>query len=255
MSLYSQTIGRGNDLVFIHGWGMHSSIWEDIAQEFAKHWRVTLIDLPGHGRSTYDPEKSGLRAISDQVVENTPRGATLLGWSLGGMVAMRCAIDHPQHVSKLVLIASTPQFVKSDDWAGGLDTETLDGFARDLKNDYRTTLVRFLSLQARGSDKAREDIRRLRERVFQYGDPNVNALRNGLNILCHTDLRPELTAISCPTLIIMGQRDALIPVSTGAAMRDTIKHADLHIINGAGHAPFLSHSLEFNKLLVDFLHD
>ena len=70
MSLYSQTTGNGPDVVLLHGWGMNSDIWEDVIEELAGSYRITVVDLPGHGRSTNDihnPDDYTLEKLAKQI--------------------------------------------------------------------------------------------------------------------------------------------------------------------------------------------
>ena len=64
MKLYTETLGAGPDLVLLHGWGLHAGVWESTAAELAKSWRVTLVDLPGHGRSPTPDAMLDLDAVS-----------------------------------------------------------------------------------------------------------------------------------------------------------------------------------------------
>ncbi|MEE8379313.1 MAG: alpha/beta fold hydrolase, partial [Gammaproteobacteria bacterium] len=87
MSLFTQTTGQGPDLVFLHGWGMNGDVWESVTPSLAKNYRVTTVDLPGHGRSVDKLDDYSLKNLAKQVMDVTPPGAALVGWSLGGLVA------------------------------------------------------------------------------------------------------------------------------------------------------------------------
>ncbi len=240
-------------MVLVHGWGMHSGVWEDVAEALVDDYRVTIVDLPGHGYSRQTPAGHTLRELSHVVAEHVPTRATWVGWSLGGMVAQRVAIDLPEHVLKLVLVASSPRFVRHHDWPHAVDFTTLHQFADSLDRDYRSTLKRFLALEVIGSDHAREQLRLLHSLVFQHGEPDTRALRDGLSILETEDLRSGFARISCPTLLLMGQRDNLVPGKAGGAMQDLLPMAQLHLFRHGGHAPFFSHPAEFSACLRAFL--
>ena len=88
MTLSTYTIGNGQDLVLLHGWGLHSPIWKEFAPTLAQHFRVTVIDLPGYGESKYDPKTAkSLPKLAEQLLEYAPPQAIWLGWSLGGLIA------------------------------------------------------------------------------------------------------------------------------------------------------------------------
>ncbi|HEX5337115.1 MAG TPA: alpha/beta fold hydrolase, partial [Gallionella sp.] len=177
------------------------------------------------------------------------------GWSLGGQVAMHWAARYPQQVSRLVLVASTPCFVRRAGWDCAMAAETLAEFASALQQNYALTLRRFLALQVRGSEQERELLARLRNALFSRGEPGLSALQSGLEILRDCDLRGALPGIAQPALVIAGERDTLTPPQASEYMAAQLPHARLATIRGAAHAPFLSHPDEFMKHMKSFLYE
>lgn len=104
-----------------------------------------------------------------------------------------------------------------------------------------------------GSEHAREEQRTLRERVFRHGNPQPAALEGGLHILRHANLRPRLKEITCPSLLIAGEHDTLFPRAAAEKTKNLFNNANLSVISGAGHAPFLSHPDQFLDSLLPFL--
>ncbi len=251
MSLHVQSFGEGPDIVLLHGWGLHAGVWHETAEQLAKHSRVTLIDLPGHGRSAPMADYA-LSRMAANIAEVAPPHATWLGWSLGGMVAMHIAATVPSRVTALILVASTPQFVRDDNWPHALDRSVLESFAQALQENHAQTVQRFLTLQTRGAAQGQDTLRYLRNTVIQY-PPQPDALAGGLAILRDARLRPCLQRIACPVQIILGERDTLVPYEVGAVLQTQITDARLHIIAGAGHAPFLSHPVDFINCINGFL--
>lgn len=253
--LYARTAGRGSDLVLVHGWGMHCGVWAGVIEALVDGHQITSMDLPGHGYSRLCETRRGLAALSRAVAAVAPPRAIWIGWSLGGLVAQRLAIDAPERVARLVLACSSPCFVRRPDWSHAMDYSVLHQFAEGLGIDYRATLKRFIALEVHGTDDAREQQRRLRELVFQHGEPDPAALADCLEILKTTDLRAEMGKITCPTLLLQGRRDRLVPASVGAAMQALLPDARLHVFPRAGHAPFFSQLPEFVERLRAFLDD
>lgn len=254
MTLHSQTIGTGRDLVLLHGWGMHSGIWDDVALKLATEWRVTVIDLPGHGRSRDSSDiTADLPQLAATVAAKAPPEAIWLGWSFGGMVAMQVAIAQPGRVRRLALVAANSRFAASDQWPFGMKPELLTQFEQNLETDYRKTLERFLGLQTSGDARARYTWRELQERILQLPAPETAALRAALTILQSADLTPELKKIQCPVLLMLGRQDLLVPRSAGPALIAQLPQAQLHIFPQAGHAPFISHPEDFFEVLSHFL--
>lgn len=231
--------GSGPDLVLVHGWAMHAGIFAPIRAALAQRFRVHAVDLPGHGTS---PEREGpldLRAVAMRLVAAVP-GAWWLGWSLGGLVALEAAIEHPHAVRGVALIAASPRFVTGPDWPHGVAQAVFDEFAAGLARDWRGTLDRFLALEVAGSDRARAELRELRAHLYERGEPALHVLDDGLRILAGTDLRAELPQLAVPTLWIAGSRDRLVPAAAMAAAAE-LARGHFVAIDGGGHAPFIGH--------------
>ena len=184
--------------------------------------------------------------------------APWLGWSLGCMFALHAAVLVSSCVPALVVVCSSPCFVRGPDWRYGVSAEIFRDFAKGLGEDYRATLDRFVALEAFGSDHAKEEIRELRAELFARGEPAARILIDGLRILESTDQRPLLARLRVPSVWIAGRRDRLVDPR---AMRDTVAmieqagHAPATFaqIEHAGHAPFLTHVDEVVAQLTPFL--
>lgn len=255
MRLHIKILGGGFDIVLLHGWGLHSGVWEDMAQRLAADFRVTLIDLPGHGRSDMPDKAYTLHTLTRAIARVAPPRAMWMGWSLGGMAAMQLAIEHPGRVAGLILVAAMPRFVRGPDWPHAMEPVVLESFAQSLEVDYQGTLQRFLALQTLGSTHGAETLRALRELAARSRPPHPEALRGGLVILRDTDLRPRLHELTCPVQLILGKGDRLVPTAAGEDMKELLPGMRLHAIKDAGHAPFLSHPNEFLDALYEFLHE
>jgi len=254
MSLYVKTIGAGEPVVMLHGWGMHGGIWESTAVRLAESFEVHVVDLPGHGESN-SPDSFTLDNVVDQLSARFGQQVTVIGWSLGGIIAQRWAVREPQNIKRLVLVATTPSFAQHDDWDSGMSQEMLTQFSIELENNLAATLRRFLALQVRGSEAERELLSELRKLLFIRGEPHLNALRGGLNILRDTDMRSELPAINQPALVIAGQRDKLTPPAGSHYLAQAILNARIVEIVGAAQAPFLSHQDIFIEHVKSFLYE
>ena len=252
MSLQVEAKGNGAPLLLIHGWGMHSGMWGSIAEQLALTRRVYLVDLPGYGGSDvctpYD-----LDTLVQQFSEQFTEPLTVLGWSLGGQVALRWAYLKPAQVKKLILVATTPCFVQQENWSCAMGEDTLNEFAVSLLENHALTLKRFLALQLRGSENERELIVDLRTRLFAKGEPDMAALKGGLEILRDIDLRKQLAQIAQPTLVVAGERDMLTPLAASAYLKQSLPNARLATLTGSAHAPFLSHPQIFMQHLTSFL--
>ncbi len=110
--------GSGPGLVFTHGWANDRSVWEPIASELESDHAITTWDLRGHGGSDTPPPGSYTRdhALGDlrRVLDTAGRPAVLAGHSLGGYLCLAHALEHPEDVTGLVLVASGPGFRKAE---------------------------------------------------------------------------------------------------------------------------------------------
>ena len=240
MRLHSETIGEGAPVALLHGWAMNLRVFDGLSAALASTHRVTAIDLPGHGRS---PWRAGLTptAIADWLLEELPERCALLGWSLGGQLALRIAARAPARVSRLVLLATTPRFVAGEDWPHGLEPELLQRFATGLETDYARTVSDFLELQVRGSSAATATLQQLRAALQRHGDATPAALGAGLGQLAGEDLRELAATITQPVLLLSGQYDRVTPPGAARTLAALLRDARHVELRRAGHAPFLSH--------------
>ncbi|MCX2945484.1 pimeloyl-ACP methyl ester esterase BioH [Rahnella perminowiae] len=251
-TLYRETIGEGDrHLVLLHGWGLNAEVWRYTAERLAPHFCLHLIDLPGYGRSEgFGPMT--LEDMAETVLTVMPEKASLLGWSLGGLVASQIALSVPQRVEKLITVASSPCFTAHEDWPG-IRPDVLKGFQHQLSEDFQRTVERFLALQTLGSDSARQDARLLKSIVLGQPVPSVDVLNGGLEILRNVDLRQPMTALTLPVLRIYGALDGLVPRKMVPLLDAILPGSRSEIIEKAAHAPFISHPETFCEIVGRFL--
>lgn len=252
--LHVDVIGNGPPLVLLHGWAMHGGVFAPLVARLRESFTLHVVDLPGHGLSRGCDVALTLDTCVDAVIAHVPRAAWC-GWSLGGLVALHAAATRPGAVTQLSMLCASPRFVRGDDWRFGVSAEIFRDFAAGLRSDYRATLDRFVALEAFGSDHAKEEIRALRDDLFARGEPSTHVLADGLELLETTDLRPVLPTLPVPSQWLAGRRDRLVDPR---AMRDAAAlapHAEMHVIEHAGHAPFLTHADEVALRLEGFLAD
>ena len=244
--------GSGPPLLLIHGWAMHGGIFAPLVPYLEAHFTIHAVDLPGHGCSS-----GQIFELDDTLVELAAylaplAPATLVGWSLGGAIATQLALRFPAAVQSLVLIASSPCFVATADWANGMTQNAFRSFSEALARDWEGVVDRFLALETLGSPNERAELRWLREVVYAHGKPNPAALVSGLAMLESIDLRAQLAGLSVPNLWLGGRRDRIVPPQV---ILDAAKlSAGRAEILAAAHMPFLTHpelTANFIIALVD----
>ncbi|MBF6023319.1 pimeloyl-ACP methyl ester esterase BioH [Lysobacter niastensis] len=241
--MYIETRGQGPAIALIHGWAMHGGLFQPLVDRLSDRYTLHLVDLPGHGHARDDARPLDPYALAPELVARVP-DAVWLGWSLGGQFALRAALDLPERVRGLVMIASSPRFVagegsEAESWPHGVSPQLFRDFGDALARDFRGTLDGFLALEALGSTSAQEDLRCLKAHCFERGEPAERALQEGLVLLDRLDARAELPHLKVPSLWISGRRDRLVPSGAMPAAAALAPNARSVVIASAGHAPFL----------------
>ena len=256
--------GEGETVLLLHGLAGSSRTWRAVLPELALTHDVIAPDLLGHGESAKPMGDYSLGAFASGLRDflaalDVPR-ATIVGHSFGGGVAMQLAYQHPELCDRLVLVSS-----------GGLGREvswllrlpTLPGaeqlmpliFPRmmadrgedigrvfhriGMRSTHLAELWRaYVSLA--GAENRKAFVRTIRG-VIEPGGQTVNAL-DRLYLAQHL-----------PTLIVWGDRDAIIPVKHASVAHEAIRGSRLEILEGVGHFPHLEAPEQFLSVLTDFL--
>lgn len=251
---YVEAIGAGPPLALLHGWSLDGGVFAGLAPALAARFRVYTIDLPGHGRSAA-VDASTLDGIVGAVAgalaaERAP--LTLVGWSLGGQIALRWAATDPARIARLALVCTSPRYVAGDDWPHAMAADALERFAGDLARSPARTLSRFLSLQVQGGEGARAALEFLR-RAGRGGEAPAGGLSAALGVLRHADLRADAASVRAPTLVVAGERDTIAPPGAGAWLARAIAGARFESVAGAAHVPFVSHPAVFDRAFRGFV--
>jgi pimeloyl-[acyl-carrier protein] methyl ester esterase len=240
-------------LVCIHGWGMNLRAFEPLREALRNEHHSWALDLPGHGRSDWHDARADLESQLQDLQATLPERCVLVGWSLGGQLAVELARRRPQQVRALVIVASTPRFTQAPDWPQGLDAETMRAFEYLLEQDWRQTLRDFVQLQVRGGRNAEGTQLQLEAALQAHGQPRIAALRAGLAMLTGLDQRAVLAGVQQPTLVLSGQNDRVTPPAAGRWMSEAMPNARHVQIARAAHAPLLSHTEEVVAAMSAFL--
>ncbi len=250
--MHIKKIGQGKDLVLIHGWGMHSGIWEPIIDKFSNEYTLHLVDIPGMGKShIIDPYD--LNHLVEVIIESLPTSFDILGWSLGGLITLKMSLMYPEKIHRMVLVGGTPCFINQIDWSHGVDIRDFNDFANKLFKNYKSTMINFYTLQLMHSKNSKLLIKKLKQIDEAENPPDVKSLQLGLDILLKNDLRDDINKIDHQTLLIVGDMDRLTPKSASMWLESHMKKGQLKVIEGASHIPFLSHPDEFFRHLDRFL--
>ena len=237
--VFSYSIGRGPNLVLLHGWGMNGGIFDVWSSLLSDSFKVIVVDLPGHGRSgPFDGDQ--IEELASLVVSELPAQFHLLGWSLGGLIGMNISRDFPDRVLSLGLVASTPCFFTNHGWPG-IDLDMLHKLSHDLSTDASATLERFAGLQNLGLADSRRWTKSMVEMIHRSPFPNSETLKVLLLMLGTLDFREEFSALADGTYLIQGKKDRLVPFEVIPLLKDLNSLVEVDVIPDAGHVPFLTH--------------
>lgn len=238
--------GSGAPLILIHGWGNSAATFSELMTRLPG-CHCLAPDLPGYGASTA-AARVDLDALSDDFIDWLDalgmESVSLLGWSLGGMLAQVLAARFPARIGRLVLVATTPRFVAAPDWRHGLADSAVRALARDFKRAPAPTLENFWRLQFSGEEAIPSP---------PLPQVEISTALGGLELLRQADLRAQLSNISMPTLVLHGSSDVIIPIAAGRFLADTLPQALLYEVSGCGHAPFLRAVVPVSAAIRDFL--
>lgn len=241
-------------LVLLHGWGAHGGVWDELRMHLNPELHVIAPDLPGHGMAPLTAPYS-IEHVVDQLAAAVPEHCIVAGWSLGGQLALVWAQRHPQQVTKLVLIATTPRFVSDAGWLHGMAGDVFAEFSAALARDAAATLRRFVLLQIQGDRQARAVARQMDAVLATRPVPETDALIQTLHWLRETDLRAALPAIVQPSLIVQGDQDRITFPAAGAYLAAHLPHARLMTLIDAAHVPFMPDAATVAGLVTDFCHE
>jgi 3-oxoadipate enol-lactonase len=247
--LYYESRGKGPAVVLIHGGLNDSRLWEEQMKPLSKHFRVVRYDMRGFGRSNAERVEfsptADLRALLNFLkIER----ATLVGLSLGGIVAADFALEHPEQVERLV-------FVDSGLRGAGLPPDEKAVAARraaaseGLEKYFEVFLQSDMLAGLRTKPRAREAMRRMMVENYK-----ANAyISAGYPQSPEPPTARRLGQIKAPTLVVVGALDGQNLQTIADTLTQGIPGARKVVIDGASHHPPVETPQEFNRVLLDFL--
>jgi 3-oxoadipate enol-lactonase len=239
--------GAGAPLVLLHGYTTTAEFWREQIDAFSTGHRVIRPNLPGHGISpspkdrayTVDAYVADLERMFEQFALHD---AVLVGLSMGGIVAQRFALKNPALLRALVLVDTTSHGFGPDVQASSVfDAIDKLGIAESSR------LVAQRSFGASSSaaliEWAAHEVVQTPEFVAREAVASINAF----------DSRPQLARIAMPTLVMVGEEDAITPPASARELHARIPHSTLEVIEHAAHFPMLEQPQAFNRVLQRFI--
>ena len=239
-------------LLFIPGWGMDESIWEYQIEYFKQNYRTIAVSLEGDANASDDRLRVHTEHLLGIIKKSKLNNINLIGWSMGGMIAINFAFQYPEYVKKLVLVSTPAKFVASEDYDAGISHAVMQSFINKFRKSPVRMLSNFASLISKNADLKKEDLNLVKQ-SSNMSDKN-RTLQN-LLLLRDCDMREKLRFVTVPTLIIHGKRDMVCPYACADYLHSKMKNSVLRAFENVGHIPFVTKCEEFNILLDGFLRD
>ncbi|MGA8857795.1 MAG: alpha/beta fold hydrolase [Candidatus Bathyarchaeia archaeon] len=245
-------ISKAAPIVLTHGFPFSHEMWAPQIEVLQKQFRVIAYDLRGHGKSGVGDGQYTLEFFVDDLLGLLDHlkieRAVLCGLSMGGYIALRAVERNPERVRGLIL-ADTQAKADSNEAKLKRATAIKSVKANGVKAYAEGFLKSVFAPQTFTNNKAAvEKIRRIIEANSPLGI--CGAL---LALASRTETTEALYSIKVPTLILVGEHDALTPPSASQEMHNKIPNSEIHVIPNAAHLSNLESSEEFNKHLSDFL--
>lgn len=251
--IHYERSGSGFPVIFLHAGIADSRMWEPEVEAFAKHFDVVRPDQRGFGQSELPATRWSSIADLLQIMDSLAlKPVHLVGCSMGSATAIDFALDHPERISKLVLVGpaiSGADFGKKypDLW---IDVKAADQ-ARDLAALNQAEMKLFLAGPRRPVEAIDKRLRDL------FLDMNATSMNSDFDLAPDDELAPlaveRLGEISAPTLVVVGDEDVPPVLDAAELLMEKIRGARKAVIHDAAHLPNLEHPEEFNRVVLDFL--
>ncbi len=252
-------------VVFVHGLGGCWQNWlENLPAVAAAGFRAIALDLPGFGRSNMPSEPISItrfaRTVDDLCAELGLDTVALVGNSMGGFTSAEAAIRHPERVDRLVLVdAAGISSALGRNWVSErvgrfLVTGAIGGAAPRDREKAVKLMTRPGFVQIGMGAVARHPTLLSRDLVFeQLGSLGAPGFMPALEAIIGYDFTDRLGEITCPTLVVQGDQDVLVPIGDAHEFAARIPDASTLILHDTGHVPMLERPATFNRALIEFL--
>lgn len=233
-------------ITLLHGWGFGAMVWQPLVEELSLTTSVKVLSLPGYDDQ---PGVADITAVVDWIAGEIAPETCLVGWSLGGLLAIELARRCSDRVRAVGLIASLPCFTRQPGWAAGWDAAAAADIGRRLQSDPIAAVRYVAALSAHGDT----DHRRVRAGLRDCPQPALKVLGRDLDYLMQADLRAELAGLAQPVHAWLGENDALLGGDAATALRDWCPAMAVNVLPDSGHAPLLSQPRRLARELESLL--
>ena len=244
--------GQGNCLVLIHGFGDNLNMWYHQVPDLSRQYRVLTYDVRGFGQTGITKGSYSMRLLADDLYELLKvlgiKSACVLGYSMGGMIALTFALRHPDVITGLIFANSG---------AGDASTAEREERRKRITHilqqgdmEVISEMMTVSSFSPGFKEKNQAEFNEYKKIKMQNDPSPYIAIMEALG--AQTVAPPDVRKLTCPVLIIAGDKDSFTGLDVAESMKNSIKDAVLKVLS-TGHAAAIEAPREFNQTVLDFM--
>jgi sigma-B regulation protein RsbQ len=244
-------------MMFAHGFGCDQSMWEPVARNFERDFRVVLFDYVGHGRSdlsAYSADRySSLQAYADDVVEIGRAldlsDAVFVGHSVSAMIGALATLKAPGMFSDLVMVGPSPRYIDDAHYRGGFSREQIEELLEFLTDNHLGWSAAMAPAIMGNAD--RPELSARLENSFCSTDPEI--ARDFARVTFLSDNRSDLAGVGARTLVLQCTNDIIAPIEVGEYVHAQLPRSEFRMLQATGHCPNLSAPEEVTAAIREFV--
>jgi sigma-B regulation protein RsbQ len=244
-------------MMFAHGFGCDQTMWEPVARDFERDFRVVLFDYVGHGRSdleAYSAERyASLAGFADDIVEIGRaldlKDAVFVGHSVSAMIGALATLKAPGMFADLVMVGPSPRYIDDAGYRGGFSRQQIDELLEFLAENHLGWSAAMAPTIMGNAD--RPELSARLENSFCRTDPEI--AREFARVTFLSDNRDDLASVTVRTLVLQCSNDIIAPVEVGEYVHANLPNSDYRLLQATGHCPNLSAPEEVTAAIRDFV--
>ncbi|MEA3190308.1 MAG: hypothetical protein QOD77_890 [Thermoplasmata archaeon] len=252
--LHCETMGpdKGRPVVLLHGFPFDGRMWKATVPVLASAgYRVVVPDLRGHGRSPVAAPASMeamARDVAQLLEDKGLRRCIVVGFSMGGYVALQLALRHRELLSGLVLVDTRAE-ADSDEAKAGRRKLIADLQARGMAAAVDAMMPKLVSDKTRQAYLAVPDLLE----TLMREQPPAGAVLAVQGMMDRPDMRGKLSGLNIPCLVVAGELDQITPMDGAMRMAQAFRGSEFFMVPDAGHASPVEQPEPFHRTLLDWL--